>query len=135
MLTILTNAMLKVICTPASKEQYHEFLNRRHEYTQYLVLKDEEKIIAVAVTDKLDNALSAIYTFYDTEYEAYSLGTYAILAQINYAKHLNLPYLYLGYWIEECSKMSYKQRFKPLEMFINNKWQTIDKKVDSDENS
>ena len=68
--------------------------------------------------------LSAVYTFYAPEEASRSLGVLAVLVQIQEAARLGLPALYLGYWIKECQKMSYKTEYHPLEMYINNQWTT-----------
>ena len=68
---------------------------------------------------------SAVYTFYDPDLPKASLGVYNILWQINTAKELKLPYLYLGYWIKESPKMSYKANYQPLEGLIDNEWKLV----------
>jgi arginyl-tRNA--protein-N-Asp/Glu arginylyltransferase len=67
--------------------------------------------------------LSAIYTFYDPDDEARSLGRYAVLWQIQRCAEQGLPYVYLGYWIRNCRKMAYKADYRPLETLVNNQWQ------------
>jgi len=79
-------------------------------------------LIAVAVADITSSGLSAVYTFFDSKHDSRSLGHFAILTQISEAKSRDLDYLYLGYWIKDCDKMSYKYRYKPLEGFINDHW-------------
>jgi arginine-tRNA-protein transferase len=74
----------------------------------------------------LDDGLSAIYTVFDTSMEHRSLGTYAILWQIEAAQKRKLPHLYLGYWIRECRKMNYKTRFRPIEALRDGHWRTLD---------
>jgi leucyl-tRNA---protein transferase len=69
--------------------------------------------------------LSALYTFFDPEMKSHSLGTYAILQQINIAQTHGLPWVYLGYWISDCQKMKYKQNFSGLEGYVNQKWQAL----------
>lgn len=110
---------------PPDKEQYQSFLTAGLGFARYYQFTHEQKLIAVAVTDRLMNGLSAIYTFFDPDYGSYSPGKFAILWQIDRAKELGLPYLYLGYWIKQCSKMSYKTDYRPLELFINDRWQTL----------
>gem|GEM_PF-2118 len=78
--------------------------------------------MALCVLDELDHGLSAMYTFFDPAQAARSLGTYVILWQIEKARRLNLPCLYLGYWIKDCDKMRYKTDFRPLELLIGTKW-------------
>ena len=87
--------------------------------------RSEKELLAVAVTDILPNGLSSVYTFYDPEQPKRSLGVYGILYQIEEAKRLGLPSLYMGYWIKQCKKMSYKIDYRPIELFINNQWTMI----------
>lgn len=79
-------------------------------------------LIAVALTDRLSDGLSMVYSFYDTELAHRSLGTYMILDHLEHTRRLGLPYLYLGYWIDGSRKMSYKARFKPQERLGSNGW-------------
>lgn len=81
------------------------------------------RLIAIAITDWLENGLSAVYTYFEPELASHSLGTFAILSQINTARDENLDYVYLGYWIQSCQKMSYKIRFNALEIFNGHGWQ------------
>ena len=79
-------------------------------------------LVAVSLVDILSDGLSMVYSFFDPELPSRSLGTYMILWQIERAWRLNLPYVYLGYWIKECGKMRYKTDFRPLELLLNEKW-------------
>ena len=54
-----------------------------------------------------------------------SLGTYSILWQIAEAQRRRLPYIYLGYWIEESRKMRYKTDFQPIEGLLRGSWQRL----------
>ena len=85
-----------------------------------------ETLCAVAVTDVIPGALSAVYTFYDPALEAHSLGTLAILRQIEWARRDGYAHLYLGYWIDGQRKMDYKRRFSPLERFDGRGWVRAD---------
>ncbi len=78
--------------------------------------------IAYALTDTLHNGLSMVYSFFDPEEDKRSLGTYLILDHIRRARKAGLPYVYLGYWVEESPKMAYKARFLPQERMGNNGW-------------
>jgi len=80
------------------------------------------ELVCVAICDQLQDGWSDVYTFYNPSMPKRSLGNFAILAQIELLKQQSAQYLYLGYWIKDCSKMSYKTQFKPCEGFINNQW-------------
>ncbi|WP_057831246.1 arginyltransferase [Colwellia sp. TT2012] len=120
---------------PASFEQYQGFLSCN--LTQQLFIEtwapaneqEQEKLVCVAVTDVLSNALSAVYTFYHPEYKAHGLGVFSILTQLNFCREMSLPYLYLGYQIDDCQKMNYKDRYFPFERFINGQWQLNSKAI------
>ncbi len=89
----------------------------------------EEKLLCVAVTDIISNGLSAVYTFYHPDYKANGLGIFSILTQLSVCKQMALPYLYLGYQIDDCQKMNYKNRYFPFERFIDGEWQLNTKPV------
>jgi len=100
---------------------------------EILYFKDE-KLIAVALCDMTQNALSSVYCFYDHDYENRSLGKYSILAQISIAKQANVPYLFLGYWIKDHYSMGYKEDYTPFDILQNRPsldenciWQSYDK--------
>jgi len=113
------------MCDP-DPEQYRRFLvNDRHE-TWFYEMYEQDRLVAVTVCDRLNDGLSAIYTFFEPEHSWRSLGTFAVMHQIEQAKELELSYVYLGYWIAECRKMSYKTSFKPIEGLVNGIWQRID---------
>jgi arginyl-tRNA--protein-N-Asp/Glu arginylyltransferase len=110
---------------PPSREQYEDFLSSEWGVTRYLEFRSGGRLIGVAVSDHLDQGLSAIYTFFDPEEANRSLGVLAVLKQIELAGQFKLPYVYLGYWIRECAKMRYKTQYRPLQMFINSHWLTF----------
>ena len=110
---------------PPSQSQYEAFLTSEWGVTQYLEFREGEKLIGVSVCDRLDDGLSAVYTFYDPDETRRSLGVFAILAQIEKARSLGLSNLYLGYWIKQCEKMRYKIQYRPLELLINRRWMRL----------
>ena len=82
-------------------------------------------LTVVSLTDVFDDGLSMVYSFYDPDFTALSLGTYAILDHINIAREAGLPYVYLGYWVPGSRKMGYKAGFSALEIFKAGKWVDI----------
>jgi leucyl-tRNA---protein transferase len=91
-------------------------------------LRDEagdNPLIAMALTDVLEDGLSMVYSFFEPEAEHRSLGTYMILDHIARARALGLPHLYLGYWVEGSPKMDYKARFQPQERLGMLAWERV----------
>lgn len=107
---------------PPSREQYESFLNNSLDCTRYYQFRYRDKLIAVSVIDLLNDGISAIYTFFDPRHNDRGLGNYVILWQLKYAAELTLDYVYLGYWIKNCRKMSYKSSFRPLQIYNNGGW-------------
>jgi len=107
----------------ASEENYRRFLVESWGgETLFIELRLDGRLVGVAVTDRLPRSLSAVYTFFDPALERAGLGTFSILAQIELARHLELDHLYLGYWIGACRKMTYKERFRPIETWNGEQW-------------
>ncbi|HQU16413.1 MAG: arginyltransferase [Chromatiales bacterium 21-64-14] len=103
--------------------RYTGFLTSAWSDTRFYEFRHANELLAVAVVDHLDDALSAVYTYYDPDCPARGLGTYAILWQIQEARHRGYRWLYLGYWIRECAKMRYKDQFRPFEVYRGGSWQ------------
>lgn len=111
---------------PPSQEQFKSFLVESKQKSYFVEFRTlQGTLLAVSNMDALEDSNSAVYTFYDPQETKRSLGTYAILWQIEEIKRIGLKYLYLGYWVEECQKMKYKTAFKPLELLINGHWRRI----------
>lgn len=103
-------------------DAYIGFLEGGWTDTAFHEFRDGGRLLAVAVTDRLADGLSAVYTFYEPDESRRSLGNYAILWQIGAARQVGLRWLYLGYWIGESDKMNYKSRFRPHEILIDGGW-------------
>ena len=107
---------------PATPEQFDAFIKTRTSDTRYYGFYFDQLLVAVSVTDVLEQGLSAVYTFFDPSMLKRSLGNFVILWQVKKALQLKLPYLFLGYWINDCPKMQYKSTFRPIEMLFEGKW-------------
>ena len=83
-------------------------------------------VLGVCLTDVLGDGLSMVYSFYDPEAAARSLGTFMILDHVARARAMRLPYLYLGYWVSGSRKMDYKARFRPQERLLPHGWVRVE---------
>ena len=106
-----------------SRDQYAQFLLQSKVNTRLVEFRDPDGILRmVSIIDVLDDGLSSVYTFFDPDMPKSSFGTYNIMWQIEQARQLDLPYVYLGYWIERSEKMAYKINYRPIEALYQGKW-------------
>ena len=110
---------------PPSPTDYMQLTHPVGMETVALDIRQDGRLVASAVTDVLDHGLAAVYTYFDPAMSDRSLGVFAILEQIAECRRRGLPYLYLGYWIEESDKMRYKADFRPAEVLINGTWSAL----------
>ena len=102
--------------------KYTSFITSKFSRSKFLCLYLEGELIGVSVLDQFEGGLSAVYTFFDPAQSQRSLGTYVILYMIKLARMRKIPFVYLGYWIDQSSKMNYKRNFRPLQGFIDRHW-------------
>jgi len=82
----------------------------------------DQTLVAVSVVDVAAQGLSAVYTFFEPDLADRSLGRFAVLTLVEKARELDLDYVYLGYWIKDCKKMSYKAEYRPLLAYDGSEW-------------
>jgi arginine-tRNA-protein transferase len=108
-----------------SREQYRHFLLPSNVDSKLVEFHENRHLRMISIIDKLPDGISSVYTFFDPDMPQASYGTYNILWQVNLCRTLGLPYLYLGYWIENSRKMAYKASFGPLQGLIEGQWQLL----------
>jgi arginine-tRNA-protein transferase len=107
-------------------EKYEDFLLCPWAETRLVEFRAGGELLAVAVSDRLPDALSAVYTFFDPEHHLRGLGVYAVLWQIEAARRAGLDWLYLGYAIDGCRKMDYKRLYRPQQRLHDGVWVEVD---------
>lgn len=111
---------------PPSRDQFVSFLVDGATESCFLEMWWQDSLIGLAVIDPLEDGLSAIYTVFEPAFEDRSLGTLAVLWQVEEARRRCLPHVYLGYYIRACNKMNYKSRFRPLEALLDGHWRPLE---------
>ena len=110
-----------------SAQDYAAMVEDTHVHTRLLEYRRQDGVLlAVSLTDVLQDGLSMTYSFFDPREARRSLGNFMILEHIRRALSLSLPHVYLGYWVEGCRRMSYKARFRPLEMLCRDGWRKME---------
>lgn len=97
------------------------------EIAYYTQQEEQERLVGVAIFDEGENGLSAVYTYYDPDFAKLSLGTYSVLYQIDLCRRLEIPYLYLGYYVSGCRSLNYKAKFLPHEQLLEGQWRRIER--------
>jgi arginine-tRNA-protein transferase len=108
-----------------SRDQYAQFLLESHVETRLIEFSEAGQVCMVSLIDPLEDGLSSVYTFFEPDLPGTAYGTYNILWQSLLCLNQNLPYLYLGYWIQECPNMAYKARFRPLQVYREGVWRDL----------
>lgn len=108
-------------------ESYESLIKANWSSSKLLEFKLDNKVIMIAVIDCFNDGISAVYTYFDPDFNRRGLGVFGILTEIEYVKSLKLDWLYLGYWNPESNKMSYKMNYQPLEFFNGHDWEWLKK--------
>jgi leucyl-tRNA---protein transferase len=107
---------------PIDFEGYRDFLVSTCCDSLEIRYRLDGELVGVAITDRADDALSAVYCCYDPDYPSLGIGTYSILEQIELCRRWGLGFLYLGLYIADCAAMRYKARFVPHERLVRGRW-------------
>ena len=110
-----------------SRDQYAQFLLQSRVRTHLIEFREpaDQRLRMVSIVDQLADGLSSVYTFYDASEVNARYGIYNIIWQIRWAQQCGLPFLYLGYWIRESPKMSYKSAFQPMQGLRQGRWTAL----------
>ena len=108
-----------------SREQYRHFLLQSNVESRLIEFREDGVLRMVSIVDQLQDGMSSVYTFFDPEVRGASFGTYNVMWQIDLCRRLELPYLYLGYWIAQSRKMAYKIQFQPMQGLVDERWQAV----------
>jgi arginine-tRNA-protein transferase len=109
----------------AEPADFDAFLAGPWSPTRFMEMRAASRLLAVAVIDSADDALSAVYTWFDPLAAARSPGTFAILTQVELARREQRAFVYLGFWLQDHPKMHYKQNFRPLEVLAGREWMRL----------
>lgn len=105
-----------------TKEDYVRFLINSPLTTNIMRYTVDDQLVGVGWIDILPHSLSSVYFSFDPAYSSRSLGTFSILQQIELCRLMGKQWLQLGFWVRDCQKMSYKNRFRPCHILVNGKW-------------
>lgn len=103
----------------ADFESFVQFLYESPTDTMEMVYRMADRIVAVGIVDLTPRGLSSVYCYFDPTESGRSLGVLAALHEIHECRHRGLPYWYLGYYVRECRKMSYKKDYQPCELLFS----------------
>ena len=109
-----------------SPAQYRDFLTSTWCDTFFFEYSLGTEVVAVSVIDRLADALSCVYTFFEPALGRRSPGTYAILHAVDAARGGGLEWLYLGYYVPDSPKMRYKADFRPQERLVGGRWTPVE---------
>ncbi len=114
------------------RDSYRNFLLQSYVDSVLVEFREDGVLRMVSLIDVLADGLSSVYTFYEHDNPRARFGVYNVLWQIELCRRMNLDFVYLGYWIEQSRKMSYKTQYQPAQGLIDGIWQPIENKSTQD---
>lgn len=114
------------------REQFRSFLLQSRVDSALAEFTLDGEVVMVSLMDRLQDGLSAVYTFYEPDLTRRGLGTFGVLTQLRLTREMGLPWLYLGYWIADSEKMAYKRLYQPLEGLVEGHWRPVSPDMEAD---
>jgi arginine-tRNA-protein transferase len=87
-----------------------------HPSGREIAYYEGDRLVGIALCDATPSCWSACYFYYDPALARRSIGTANVLFQIEHARSLGTPHLYLGFRVLGCPSMRYKAAFRPHEL-------------------
>lgn len=107
---------------PSNYEQGIFNLHMGYNNSFELRLYQNGHLIGVSILDKSQDSISSAYFYWDPNFTDRALGVFSALAEISFAQQVGVKHLYLGFYINKISNMSYKKYFRPSQLLINGEW-------------
>ena len=98
------------------QDYYESFIGGQFEFAREFRYFNQERLVGVSLVDVVTTGVSSVYFFHDPAWRPLAPGTFSILNEVEFARRLGLPFVYLGYWIAQNPSMNYKSRFRPHEL-------------------
>jgi arginine-tRNA-protein transferase len=106
----------------ASRHGFRRFLCDSPIDTRMMRYYLGDRLVGIGWVDVVPNGLSSVYYVFDPAESSRSLGTFSAMKEIETAAAMGKSWLYLGFYVPGCSKMSYKRRFRPFELAEEGRW-------------
>jgi len=97
-------------------EYVQSFLEGQFSFSREFQYRLDRRLVAVGLVDITRTAMSSIYFVHSADLRSRGLGTYSLLHEIGEGRRSRRRWLYLGYYIQDCPSMNYKNRFHPCEI-------------------
>ncbi|MBP8083381.1 MAG: arginyltransferase [Spirochaetes bacterium] len=86
------------------------------------VTTESGRIVSFSTVDFGKRSMSAVYTAYDPFFIKRAPGIFAVLSMIKKCREIGFDYLYLGFYIKNHPKMSYKSSFGYSQILDDCQW-------------
>lgn len=111
----------------SDRGSFDDFLYRSSTETIEMTYRDaDNRLLAAGICDLTPTSVSTVYFYSEPDAAKRSLGTFGCLQEIELARRTARPHYYLGYWIAECGRMSYKVTYRPCEALgVDGRWREV----------